>query len=746
MPDASSLPPPAAGATAQAAAQTTALRCLMLVARHHGLRAPSGPGPGPGPGPTPDLAPGAPPAAGEPSTEELLRIAAEAGFKASARRLDWDALQALPPVFPLLARLKNGNTVILVGVARPGAGKADHPGATVGVVDPLADRLDVIDVPRDLFLERWDGELVFLKPRHGIADPRQPFGLRWFVPEILRQGTAFRDVIVAALVLHALALVVPVYFQIVIDKVLVHESVTTLQVLTIGVAAALLFEAIFRFLRQFILLSAANRIDIRLLNRTFGHLLDLPITFFDGNAAGVTVRHMQQVERIREFLTGNLLSTVLDSLVLLVFLPFLFFYSVKLTLIALLFAALIAGVVVALVPVYQRRLRDLYNADAERQAMLVETIHGMRTVKSSALEPTQRRAWDRRAARAVTTHYRVGRISIAARTVTEFLEKAMLVAVVAVGAFDVFDRQLTVGALIAFQMLSGRVVTPLVQIVSLIHQYQETALSVRMLGEVMNHPAEPRREGTGARPPLAGRIEVAGLGFRYDRHRPPALEGVSLAVPAGAVIGLVGRSGSGKSTLMRLLQGFYPLQDGAIRYDGIDIRELDLSHLRRSIGVVLQENFLFRGTIRENIAMTRPEATREEILEAARLAGADEFVQRLPDGYDTLVEEGANNLSGGQKQRLAIARALLPQPRILILDEATSALDPDSEAVVMANLTRIAQGRTVLIVTHRLSTLTGCDSIAVLDQGRLIDRAPHAVLLERCGEYRHLWQQQNRGR
>ncbi|PWC40882.1 peptidase C39 [Azospirillum sp. TSO35-2] len=708
----------------------TALRCLTLVARHHGLSASPAAA-------RARVAPGR----GEPTTDELVRIAAAAGFKATARRLDWDGLQALPPVFPLLARLANGNTVILVGVSRP----TEERDATVGVVDPLADRLDVIDVPRDRFLERWDGELVFLKPRHGIADPRQPFGLRWFVPEILRQKSAFRDVVVAALVLHALALAVPVYFQIVIDKVLVNESVTTLQVLTIGVLAALLFEAVFRFLRQFILLAAANRIDIRLLNRTFGHLLDLPITFFDGHSAGVTVRHMQQVERIREFLTGNLLSTVLDSLVLLVFLPFLFFYSVKLTLVALLFAGLIAGVVVALVPVYRSRLSELYNADAERQAMLVETIHGMRTVKSSAMEPQQRRAWDRKAARAVTSHYRVGRISIAARTVTEFLEKAMMVAVVAVGAFDVFDRQLTVGALIAFQMLSGRVVTPLVQIVSLIHQYQETALSVRMLGEVMNHPAEPRREGSGACPALVGRIDIDGLGFRYDRNRPAALDGVTLSVPAGSVVGLVGRSGSGKSTLMRLLQGFYPVQEGAIRYDGLDIRELDLGHLRRSIGVVLQENFLFRGSIRDNIAMTRPEATREEIVEAARLAGADEFIHRLPDGYDTLVEEGATNLSGGQKQRIAIARALLTQPRILILDEATSALDPDSEAIVMANLRRIARGRTVLIVTHRLSTLTGCDTIAVLDQGRLLDLAPHATLLDRCGEYRHLWQQQNRG-
>ena len=721
-------PPPASGPE-PGPPPDTGLTCLVMVGLHHGLRLS-----------VEALRHRFALLAGEPAADELLRVAKGSGFKAELRRLGWEELVALPHVFPLLARLANGNTVVLVGINRAG----QEP--LVGVVDPLADRPGVIELDRERFTRTWTGELLFLKPTFGITDPDQPFGIKWFIPEVLRQGRAFRDVAVAAVVLHLLALAVPVYFQIVIDKVLVHQAVTTLEVLTLGVLAALAFESVFRFLRQFILLAAANRIDIRLLNRTFSHLLDLPVGFFEAHPAGVTVRHMQQVERIREFLTGHLLSTVLDSLVLVVFLPFLFFYSVKLTLIVLGFAALIALVVVALVPAYRSRLQDLYTADAERQAMLVETIHGMRTVKSAAAEPVQRRLWDRRAARAVGMHYRVGKLSLTARALTEFLEKAMMVAVVAAGAFDVFDRELTVGALIAFQMLSGRVVTPLVQIVGIVHQYQETLLSVRMLGTVMNQRPEPRREGTGAAPALRGAIEIDSVTFRYRPDRAPALDGVSLAVRPGAVVGIVGKSGSGKSTLMRLLQGFHPLQEGRIRFDGVDIRELDLSHLRRSIGVVLQDNFLFRGSIRENIALTRPDAPQEAIIEAARMAGADEFIERLPEGYDTLVEEGASNLSGGQKQRLAIARALLTQPRILILDEATSALDPDSEAIVMTNLARIARGRTVLIVTHRLSTLTGCDTIAVLDQGRLSDLAPHPTLLERCPLYRHLWQQQNRGR
>ncbi|CAK0740954.1 ATP-binding cassette, subfamily B [Azospirillaceae bacterium] len=730
-------PPPAAAAAADseaaaASSQSTGLQCLVMVALHHGIRTS-----------VETLRHKYALTQREPTTQELVRIASKTGFKVTNRRLDWQDLLALPAVFPALARLKNGNSVIVVGINR----HPQDPAATgpmVGVVDPLADRPGIIDIASETFLQAWSGELILLKPQYGLTDLDQPFGLRWFVPEILRQGSAFRDVIIAAVVLHGLGLVMPIYFQIVIDKVLVHEAVTTLEVLTTGVLAALLFEAIFRFLRQFILLSAANRIDIRLLNRTFEHLLNLPIMFFDAKSAGVLVRHMQQVERIREFLTGNLLSTALDSLVLVVYVPILFFYSAKLTLITLLFALLIAGVMIGLVPIYRQRLQALYNADAERQAMLVETIHGMRTVKSSAMEPLQRKLWDQRAASTVTMHYRVGRISITARSVTEFLEKAMSVAVIGIGAYDVFGRELSVGALIAFQMLSGRVVTPLVQVVSLIHQYQDTALSVRMLGQVMNHPPEPRREGVGVCPDLQGGIEIEGVSFRYQRGRPPALENVSLSIRPGKVIGIVGKSGSGKSTLMRLLQGFYPVQDGQIRFDGIDIREFDLSHLRRSVGVVLQENFLFRGSIRDNIAMTRTSASQHDIIRAAQTAGAEEFIERLPEGFDTVVEEGASNLSGGQKQRIAIARALLPEPRILILDEATSALDPDSEAIFMNNLARIAHGRTVIIVTHRLSTLTGCDEIAVLDQSRLVDVAPHAILLGRCEVYQHLWAQQNR--
>jgi ATP-binding cassette subfamily B protein len=471
-------------------------------------------------------------------------------------------------------------------------------------------------------------------------------------------------------------------------------------------------------------------------------LLTLPIDYFETATAGVITRHMQQIEKIRGFLTGRIFTTGLDVVSLLIFLPILFTYSVKLALVVLLFTGLIAAIIVAMLPAYQRRLNALYNAEGQRQAMLVETIHGMRTVKALAIEPQQRKYWDQRSAEAINMHFRVGKISIAGSAVTDFLGKLLPVLVIVLGAQQVFDQTLSVGALIAFQMISGRVVAPLIAMVGLVNEYQETALSVKMLGEVMNRASEGRADAGGLRPKLKGDISFDNVGFRYPGATGLALDRATFDIQAGTIVGIVGRSGSGKTTLTKLIQGLYPLQEGLIRFDGIDAREIELSHLRRQIGVVLQENFLFRGTIRENLAMTKPDASFEEIVAAAQTAGADEFIERMPQGYDTLLEENAANLSGGQKQRLSIARSLLSQPRILILDEAASALDPESEAIFIKNLSRIAVGRTVIMISHRLSTLVNADAILVMQHGKLVDRGPHKELLERSDTYRHLWNQQ----
>ncbi len=673
----------------------------------------------------------------EPVPAQIVSIAQKLGLRARAERLTFERLIALERAYPVIARLDNDNSVVLANVHQT----AD--GVRVAVFDPLAAQNGVFLLEAERFQERWTGGVVFIQRDYRLGDPHQPFGLRWFIPEILRQGSAFRDVAIGTLALYIVALAVPIFFQLVIDKVVAHESKSTLYVLTVGVMLALLFESVFGFVRQYLLLYASNKIDLRLATRTFSHLLALPIDYFEGGSAGVLVRHMQQAEKIREFLTGRLFLTLLDACALLVVIPALLFYSAKLTGVVFFFAAAIALIVASMIGPFRRRLLDLYNAEAEKQAMLVEAIHGMRTVKTLAIEPIQRRKWDGRTAAAIRTRFRVGKIGISAQAATGFLEKTMVVAIIAFGAQAVFDHDLTIGALIAFQMLSGRVVTPLVQIVSLVQEYQETALSVRMLATVMNHPPEQQRT-SGLTPHLTGAVELDRISFRYGVGGNPVIDGVSLSIPAGSLIGIVGKSGSGKTTITRLMQGLYPVQEGVIRFDGVDIREIDLSHLRRNIGAVLQDSFLFRGSIRENIAATKLCASMDEVITAAKISGAHEFIERLPQGFDTPIEENAENFSGGQKQRLAIARALLTQPRFLILDEATSALDPESEGIFLARLGGIRAGRTVLIISHRLTTLVQCDRIVVFDQGRIADVGPHHELVQRCEIYRRLWNQQTK--
>ena len=551
--------------------QHTLIQCLTAVAQHHGLQ----------------ISPErliSEHALGneEPGDLAVSRIAEDVGLKAKAERLSWDGLLAQGGVFPLIARLSNGCAVIVVGVRGDKEKK-------VAVLDPLASEAVVVMQDQATFCRQWQGQVIFVKREYKLSDPKQPFGFRWFIPEILKQKDAFRDILIAAVAMHVLGMATPIFFQLVIDKVLTHQSETTLWVLGAGIVIALIFDAIFGYVRQLLTLAATNKVDMRLTRRVFSHLLTLPIDYFETATAGVITRHMQQLEKIRSFLTGRIFMTGLDAISLVIFIPILFFYSVQLALIVLVFTAMIAAIIVAMLPAYQRRLNALYSAEGQRQAMLVETIHGMRTVKALAIEPTQRKFWDQRSAEAITMHYRVGRISITGSAITDFLGKLLPVVIIVIGAQQVFDQTLSVGALIAFQMISGRVVGPLIAMVGLVNEYQETALSVRMMGEVMNRAPEGRADAGGLRPTLVGDISFDAVTFRYPGATTTALDKASFNIAAGSVIGIVGRSGSGKTTLTKLIQGLYPLQEGLIRFDGIDAREFDLSHLRS------RHNFFKRG-------------------------------------------------------------------------------------------------------------------------------------------------------
>jgi ATP-binding cassette subfamily B protein len=426
-------------------------------------------------------------------------------------------------------------------------------------------------------------------------------------------------------------------FQIIIDKVIPHRSYQTLFAVVLAFAVTMIFDATFSYVRQYLMLFASNRIDARLASRTFSHLLRLPMQFFEHSPAGVLLRHMQQTETIRGFLTGRLFQTFLDTLTTPVLLVGLFLYSGTLTFVVLAFAAAIAAVIGIMVPTFRGYLMQLYQAEGARQADLVETIHGMRTVKSLALESQRMKSWDGKVANSIRRRATVGYYGAFAAVVTTALQSAMMMTILGLGAKLVFDGSLSMGALVAFNMLSGRVTGPLVQIITLINEYQQAELSVKMLANIMDHAPERDPNQRGIRPLITGKLEIENVTFRYHGAVSPALDKVTFTVEEGQVIGVVGRSGSGKTTITRMIQGIATPQEGLIRLNGTDIRHVDLSHLRRSIGVVLQDNILFRGTIRDNIAAGKPDASLHEVMEAARLAGADEFIDRLPMSYETVV-------------------------------------------------------------------------------------------------------------
>ncbi|MBP9183282.1 MAG: peptidase domain-containing ABC transporter [Fuscovulum sp.] len=697
----------------------TALRAAFLVASHHGIAL--------RPEDLPELTDGD-------MASSVSAALTRAGLR--TRLIDgctWDTAADLGVAYPALVPLADGGWVILVlVVTRDGQPMA-------ALLDPAREAEGIRLLPRSEFLAAWQGRLMLVQPAPAADRDEGPFGLSWFLPALAAQRGALAGVAVAVLAGNLISFGLPLLFQSIVDRVIAHSAWNTLYTIATVFVVLATFDAGFSYVRQRLMQIAGGKVDAIVGGRTFAHLLSLPLSVFETVPAGVMTRHIQQTEKIRAFLTGRLFQTGLDAAFLPLLLLLLAMISPVLTAIVLGFALAIAGCIAALLPVFRKRLNALYAAEADRQAHLVETLHNMRAVKSLVLEGARRKVWEDSLAGSLRRQWDVGAIGALAGAATGWLEKLMQISVVAYGAVKVLDGSLTVGGLVAFLMLAGRVSGPLVQIVGLINEYQEAALSVRMLKGVMDHRPEKGAHNRPARHDITGRIAFDQVSFTYPGATTPALDRVTLDIQPGEVIGVVGRSGSGKTTLTRLIQGIEVPSTGLLRVDGVDIRQIDLDHLRRNIGVVLQENLLFRGTIRDNIAMARPGAAPEEVALSARLAGAEDFIRRLPLGFETKIEEGGSNFSGGQRQRLAIARALMSAPRVLVFDEATSALDPESELVVNRNLAAIARGRTVIMVSHRLSSLVRADRIVVMDQGRVLDIAPHAELLARCDVYRQLW-------
>ena len=499
-----------------------------------------------------------------------------------------------------------------------------------------------------------------------------------------------------------------------------------------------------QYLRTYVLTHTTSRIDVELGARLFDHLLRLPLSFFETRATGQTVARVRELETIRAFLTGQGLSAVIDLVFAVIAIGVMFLYSKTLTLIVLLSIPCYLLIAFLIRPALREKVNERFNRGALSQQFLVESVVGIQTLKAAAVEPMLRNQWEDKLAAYVKTSFDAVMLAALGQNGIQYVSKATTALVLYFGALAVINGELTVGALIAFNMIMGLATAPLLRLSQLWQDFQQVQISVERLGDILNAPPETRQLAYAALPPARGAIQVSHVDFRYSPDQPEVLKGISLEIPEGQALGIIGPSGSGKSTLTKLIQRLYRPDRGQIFIDGIDLAQCDSAWLRRQIGVVLQENMLFNRTVHENIALADPAMPRAMVHAAARLSGADEFIFRMPLGYDTMIEERGANLSGGQRQRIAIARALATRPRILIFDEATSALDYESERIIQANMRAICKGRTVIIIAHRLVAVKDCDRIISLNEGRVVEDGTHRDLLSHPGGlYSKLWRMQS---
>ena len=651
---------------------------------------------------------------------EMLRCAKDFNFKARLIVADWPRLAKL--ALPAIAECNDGGFMIVARVAD------DNAVVQVGGRPRL--------MSRSQFQAFCNGRFVLLTRRASLRDLGCRFDISWFLQAMHKYRRLLGEVLIASFFLQLFGLVTPLFFQVVTDKVLVHRGYTTLDVLMIGLITVSIFESVLGALRTFVFSHTTNRIDVELGARLFRHLLALPVAYFDARRAGDSVARVRELENIRNFLTGSALTLVLDLFFTVVFVAVLFYYSPFLTAIVLGSFPLYIGLSASLTPIFRQRLEEKFDRGAENQAFLVETVTGVATLKSMAVEPQMQRHWEDQLAAYVHASFRVLNLGNWGSQGVQLVSRIVTALTLYFGAQLVIDGALTVGQLIAFNMLAGRVAQPVLRLAQIWQDFHQARVSVARLGDILNTAPEPTYNPTRtALPAIRGEIRFESINFRYRLDGPEVLRGIDLHIPAGQMIGIVGPSGSGKSTLAKLVQRLYVPETGRVLVDGVDLAMVDVTWLRRQVGVVLQENVLFNRSIRDNIALADPGAPTENIVTAAQLAGAHEFILELPQGYDTVVGERGASLSGGQRQRIAIARALITNPRILIFDEATSALDYESERIVQDNMRSIGQGRTVLVIAHRLSTIRRADRIITIERGSIVEDGIHDELIRANGRY-----------
>ncbi len=662
---------------------------------------------------------------------DMLRAARTLKLKAKISTVKYKQLEKLP--MPVIVGMKKDKFAVLARI----------DGDQLLVLMPGGSPPQIIE--RAVFEKEWTGRVLLFAQRFW-KDVERKFDIKWFIPTIIKYRRPLLEVLLAAFILQIIGLLAPILTQVVIDKALAHHSVSTLDVIVFGLIVVALFEMMLGIARSYIFTHTTSRIDVILSSRLFRHLFALPLRYFETRRVGDTTARVMELEKVRSFLTGTPMTTVIDLCFIFVYIVIMIWYSTTLTWVVL--ASLPVFVILSAIvtPLFRYRLDERFNTGAEAQSYLVESINGAQTIKSFALEPELQKKWEGRLASYVRAGYKTSILSNNAGIIGQFIQKISDIAILWFGAHMVMSGSLTIGALIAFRMLSGRVSGPVLRLVQSWQDFQQAGVSIKRLGDIFNNKTEPTIDPTKSRlPSIKGDIRFDKVYFRYALDGPEVIRNVSFGIHPGTVVGVVGRSGSGKSTISKLLQRLYIPESGKILIDGVDIATTDPSWLRRQIGVVLQENFLFNASVRENICIHKPSASMEEIVRVAKIAGAHDFILELPEGYDTQVGERGEGLSGGQKQRIAIARALLHDPKILIFDEATSALDYESENIIQKNLKQIIAGRTVIIIAHRLSTLKSVDKIMAIDKGQLVEYGTPRVLLKKNGLYAYLHNQQMGG-
>jgi subfamily B ATP-binding cassette protein HlyB/CyaB len=681
---------------------------------------------------------------GKPFADPQLLLAARA-LTLRAKRVALSLAQIKNDTLPAIAKTRDGAYFILARAGKSAG--VDMPGQPRTFLIHDLRQSAPRSVSQEEFESLWSGELILLTRRQGWGDSlQQKFDISWFIPSLVKYRKLLGEVVIASFFLQLFALVTPLFFQVVMDKVLVHRGFTTLDVLAIGFFIIVVFEAFLGGFRNYLFSHTTNRVDVELGSRLFHHLLALPLAYFESRQVGQNVARVRELDTIRNFITGTALTLVIDLFFVFVFVGVMWYYSQTLTWIVL--ATIPAYVLLSLfiTPILRHRLNDKFTHGAAKTAFLTESITGIGTVKSMAVEPQMRRKLEDHLSSYVHASFRSQNLGNVANQIAGLINKLMILGIVWWGAHLVIDGQITVGQLIAFNMLAGRVSGPVLKLVQLWQEFQQAGISIARLGDILNTPREPGFNPNRSRlPSLQGAVSLEQVRFRYQVDAPLILQDIQLQVRPGEVLGIVGRSGSGKSTITKIIQRLYVPEGGRVLVDGIDLAMIDTAWLRRQIGVVLQENFLFNRSIRENIALVDPSISMERVINAAKMAGAHDFIVELSEGYDTLVGEQGSNLSGGQRQRLAIARALLDNPRILIFDEATSALDYESERLIQDNMAQICQGRTVFIIAHRLTAVRTCDRIIVMDKGRIVEQGSHDELLRQNGYYArlHSYQEQH---